>query len=224
MGSGSCQRTTRVQAMLDRSNTLFLGSDIEQDLTAVFLQASRRALLASMVQTQHPRRCSFPCRNDTCIFPCRCIHVQVSAHYISLLCLKPCVETAFDIFYSRHHRPLSAFWTPLATYPHTCINEGVFMFSFSIITIILDFLILLLPLPVVWSLQLPKKQRIAVASLFFLGVIVCISGIIQAVYIKQALVDSYDETWVRWPLWAASAVEVDVGIVSFLCSSYNPAL
>lgn len=87
------------------------------------------------------------------------------------------------------------------------------MLSFSIITIFLDFILLFLPFPIVWKLQLSVKQRIAVSGLFFLGFIVCIAGIIQAYYVNAALVYSYDETWTGWPLWIASAIEVDLGIV-----------
>jgi len=45
---------------------------------------------------------------------------------------------------------------------------------------------------------------------------VCIAGIIQAYYVDKALIHSYDETWTGWPLWIASAIEVDLGIVSTL--------
>ena len=87
------------------------------------------------------------------------------------------------------------------------------MLSFSIITIFLDFLLVLMPLPIVSTLQLSRKQRIAVNTLFALGFFVCVSGIVQAVYVNEALVKSYDETWTGWPLWVASAIEVDLGIV-----------
>ena len=69
------------------------------------------------------------------------------------------------------------------------------MLSFSVITIFLDFVILFLPVPVVWSLQLPKKQRIAVLGLFGAGIIVCVAGVVHAYFVDQALVKSYDETW-----------------------------
>ena len=90
------------------------------------------------------------------------------------------------------------------------------MLSFSIITIFLDFILLLLPVPIIRSLQLTKKQRFAVCGLFFTGFIVCISGIVHAYYVDKALVHSYDETWEGWPLWVASAIQVDLGIVSTL--------
>ncbi|KAL8823936.1 MAG: hypothetical protein Q9191_005431 [Dirinaria sp. TL-2023a] len=110
-------------------------------------------------------------------------------------------------------RPLKAFWEPLATYHYTCIDEGKLMLSFSIITIFLDFIILLLPIPIVWKLQLSRKQRLAILSLFGAGIIVCIAGIVHAYFVNLALVKSYDETWTGWPLWICSAVEVDLGIV-----------
>ena len=100
-----------------------------------------------------------------------------------------------------------------------CIDEGNYMLSFSIITIFLDFILLLLPLPIVVSLQLSRKQRIAVCALFLMGFIVCIAGIVQAYYVDKALIHSYDETWDGWPLWVASAIEVDLGIVSVISLS-----
>ncbi|KAI4146456.1 MAG: hypothetical protein L6R39_003453 [Caloplaca ligustica] len=121
-------------------------------------------------------------------------------------------------------QPLSAFWSPLATYPHKCIDEGNYMMSFAVITIILDFAILLLPIPLVMGLQLSKKQRIAVITLFGLGFIVCIAGIVQAYYIEVALKESYDETWDGWPLWVASAVEVDLGILCVSIPAIRPFL
>ena len=69
------------------------------------------------------------------------------------------------------------------------------MLSFSVITIFLDFVILFLPIPIVWKLQLSKKQRIAILSLFGAGIIVCVAGIVHAYFVDLALVRSYDETW-----------------------------
>lgn len=98
------------------------------------------------------------------------------------------------------------------------------MMSFAVITIVLDFAILLLPIPLVMGLQLSTKQRVAVLTLFGLGFIVCIAGIVQAYYIDVALRKSYDETWDGWPLWVASAVEVDLGILCVSIPAIRPWL
>ncbi|KAL8675686.1 MAG: hypothetical protein Q9224_007412 [Gallowayella concinna] len=98
------------------------------------------------------------------------------------------------------------------------------MLSFGILTIVLDFAILLLPIPMVMGLQLSTKQRIAVLTLFGLGFFVCIAGIIQVYYVDYALKKSYDETWDGWPLWVASAVQVDVGILCVSLPAIRPWL
>ncbi|KAL8730098.1 MAG: hypothetical protein Q9166_004297 [cf. Caloplaca sp. 2 TL-2023] len=121
-------------------------------------------------------------------------------------------------------QPLKAFWTPLATYPYDCIDEGNYMLTFGILTVVLDFAILLLPVPLVMSLQLSTKQRIAVLTLFGLGFVVCIAGIVQVYYVDYALKNSYDETWDGWPLWVASAVQVDVGILCVSIPAIRPFL
>ena len=151
-------------------------------------------------------RPGFSCSHAHCILHSSSVRLQVKAPRMAI---SSCITLTLQI-----RRPLSAFWSPLATYKYTCIDEGDYMLSFSIIAIFLDFILLLLPLPIIWSLQLSGKQRIAVCALFFLGFIVCIAGIIQAYYVNKALIHSYDETWDGWPLWVASAIEVDVGIVS----------
>ncbi len=69
------------------------------------------------------------------------------------------------------------------------------MMSFSVITIFLDFALLILPIPIVWTLQLSMKQKLAVISLFGAGIIVCIAGIVHAHFVDIALVKFYDETW-----------------------------
>lgn len=132
--------------------------------------------------------------------------------------------TAFFLSAVLACRPLKAFWSPLATYPYTCIDEGDYMLSFSVITIFLDFILLLLPVPIIRSLQLSKKQRLAVCGLFFTGFIVCISGIVHAYYVDKALVHSYDETWDGWPLWVASAIQVDLGILCVSVPAIRPLL
>ena len=109
--------------------------------------------------------------------------------------ISSCLKTRRKIADENFGRPLKAFWEPLATYQYSCIDEGKLMLSFSVLTIFLDFIILFLPVPVVWSLQLPKKQRIAVLCIFGAGIIVCVAGIVHAYFVDQALVKTYDETW-----------------------------
>jgi hypothetical protein len=59
------------------------------------------------------------------------------------------------------------------------------------------------------------RERMAVASLFAMGLIVTAAGIVRTWYIYRSLFNEYDQTWYAYPLWIAAAVEIDLGVVSF---------
>lgn len=63
--------------------------------------------------------------------------------------------------------PLAKFWDP--TVPGFCLDKKALWFSNSAIHIITDILILIYPMPVLKSLQLPKKQKFALMAVFALG-------------------------------------------------------
>jgi len=56
-----------------------------------------------------------------------------------------------------------------AFYKNHCVDGLALWYSMAITDIIVDFFILLLPIPVVLRLQLPLQQRIGVLAMFFWG-------------------------------------------------------
>lgn len=52
-----------------------------------------------------------------------------------------------------------------------CDNIDLYLLVTSVINVFLEFWILLMPLSVVWTLQLPNKQKVAVSCIFMLGVL-----------------------------------------------------
>ncbi|KAI9707137.1 MAG: hypothetical protein M1836_000097 [Candelina mexicana] len=141
------------------------------------------------------------------------------------LAIMGAVLLAFTVAAACACRPMKAFW---AFYPpdyeYHCIDEGGYMMAFGIITIFLNFFTLAMSVPPIWCLRLPVKQKLAALSLFSMGIVVCIAGIVQVYYVQQSLVSSYDETWTGWPLWLCSAVEVDVGILCVSLPAIRPLL
>lgn len=89
------------------------------------------------------------------------------------------------------------------------------------INIFTDFLATVLPMPLIWNLKLPARQRIAVISIFGLGIVVNVAGSIRTVYVWKSMVASYDTTWVGWPVLLAAAVEINLGLVCFLAAIGN---
>jgi hypothetical protein len=63
--------------------------------------------------------------------------------------------------------PITAFVEPF--YGKKCIDTIAFWYAGGITDIVLDFIILILPIPMVLGLQLPLKQKLAVLLLFLLG-------------------------------------------------------
>jgi len=60
------------------------------------------------------------------------------------------------------------------------------------------------------------RERMAVAALFGMGLIVSAAGIVRTWFIYRSLFNNeYDQTWYAYPLWIAAAVEIDLGVVSY---------
>jgi hypothetical protein len=93
------------------------------------------------------------------------------------------------------------------------MNDGAIVFSASVINIFTDFLVTTLPMPLIWSLKLPARQRLAVISIFGLGVVVNVAGSVRTVYVWKSMVVGYDATWLGWPVLIAATVEISLGLV-----------
>ncbi|KAJ5773208.1 hypothetical protein N7457_008104 [Penicillium paradoxum] len=106
--------------------------------------------------------------------------------------------------------PLAKFWDD--TVPGFCFNKKALWFSNSAIHILTDILILIYPMPVLRSLQLPRKQKLALMAVFALGGFVLITSILRL----QALLvisNSNDPTYDNVGAAAWSAVECNVAII-----------
>lgn len=112
------------------------------------------------------------------------------------------------------HSPVSAYWT-LSVTPQRCINESTHILAAGCINTSTDFLIVLLPIPYVVRLQLPRKQQIIVGSLFAGGVFVTAAGAVRTFVMFDRNSDvNKDMTWNSVPIIIASALELYIGIVS----------
>ncbi|KAJ5099809.1 hypothetical protein N7532_006810 [Penicillium argentinense] len=134
--------------------------------------------------------------------------------FVGVCCL---VFTLLSIFQCS---PIKAYWEISPKYEYKCANDGKIVFSASVINIFTDFLATALPMPLIWSLKLPARQRLAVISIFGLGIIVNVAGSVRTVYVWKSMVVGYDTTWIGWPVLVAASIEINLGLI---CSS-APAL
>ncbi|KAF2161772.1 hypothetical protein M409DRAFT_69573 [Zasmidium cellare ATCC 36951] len=122
------------------------------------------------------------------------------------------VFTAYTVFITIFLcQPTSHFWHPER--PGKCLNRLPIWFFNSSFSIATDIATAVLPLPVVNSLNLPKKQRRMLMAVFGLGGAVCAVSLIRF-YALYAIAISKDPSWDN-PLAALYAnLEATVGIIA----------
>ncbi|KZF23478.1 hypothetical protein L228DRAFT_238042 [Xylona heveae TC161] len=121
--------------------------------------------------------------------------------------------------------PHSYFWeqylNPMAK--GRCINTYAFFLANGGLSVVTDFIILTVPLPMVWKLQMPTAQKLAVTGIFLLGGFVCIAGIVRLHFLSQMYVTP-DFTWNMAQSFIWSCVEPCIGIVCACLPTLRPLL
>ncbi|OGM43971.1 hypothetical protein ABOM_007989 [Aspergillus bombycis] len=75
--------------------------------------------------------------------------------------------------------PFRKLWDP--TVPGRCINLPQFYYGLQIPNILTDAIILVMPIRLVWNLQIPKTQKILLSGIFLLGFLTLIFDIVRLV-------------------------------------------
>lgn len=75
-------------------------------------------------------------------------------------------EILSDIFQCH---PIMGAWNPAFVFTNRCINLQAYFWGISASNMVLDIIILCLPLRMVWSLRVPRKQKYMLLGIFLLG-------------------------------------------------------
>jgi hypothetical protein len=87
--------------------------------------------------------------------------------------------------------PISYFWD--RSQPGSCgIGPLTFPFIISIFNAVSDFVVVALPIPMVWKLDLPRGRKIGICVIFLLGGIVILASVIRLAYFQKVKI--YDLT------------------------------
>ncbi|KAK8048152.1 PTH11-typeG-protein-coupled receptor [Apiospora phragmitis] len=109
----------------------------------------------------------------------------------------------------------------------TCIDNGKFWFANSGFSIATDLIILCIPLPMVYFLQLPRAQKVALFVVFTLGVLADLSSVVITSCLRittinvQATTDdqTYDIASTMW-----TVIEMNVAIVCACLPQIRPLI
>lgn len=119
--------------------------------------------------------------------------------------------------------PISSYWDFLANH-RDCIPEGPPLVAQTVINVVTDFMIYVLPMPTLFHLRLPSAQRIGLMILFGVGGVIVIAGSFRAYWIHYVLYDTYDVTWEGFQIWIWTAVETNVGVICGCIPALKPLL
>ncbi|PWY89877.1 hypothetical protein BO70DRAFT_384888 [Aspergillus heteromorphus CBS 117.55] len=110
-------------------------------------------------------------------------------------------------------QPISYYWSeyedPWGGYKR--YNLYPFYIGHAVANLAGDVLILLVPIPLVWRLQLRVAQKIQILSIFLLGGFVCVASAIRIYYFT--FITDVDVTWNLGNVFIWSSIEPSIGIV-----------
>ncbi|PHH73970.1 hypothetical protein CDD82_5176 [Ophiocordyceps australis] len=126
---------------------------------------------------------------------------------IALIC---CFHTGLYFASLFACRPIAAIWD--MKIGGQCFHLSIIPYASGVSSCVMDLYVLLLPLPVVWSLNLSFTWKLRILAVFNLGLLACITSIIRLV-MSVRIQRHGDLTWVlsKIALWAL--IEVDLGIL-----------
>ncbi len=100
-----------------------------------------------------------------------------------------------------------------------CLNFTQVIIAVAAVDIVTGAMILLLPIPMLWGLQMNLKKKFAIAALFLMGSFTCVAGALRIPFILK--IDIYDIQWSLVELTIFSGLEVNVGYVTNCTISSN---
>ncbi|KAE8381288.1 hypothetical protein BDV26DRAFT_255707 [Aspergillus bertholletiae] len=115
-------------------------------------------------------------------------------------------------------RPIEKAWK--STLPGTCVAINVFYLANAALNILTDVMTYSLPLRVIYKLQVPVKQKVALVFILSIGLFACVSSIIRITYIPAMLSDP-DTTWVIAEAMYWSVIEINIGIFASSIPSFK---
>ena len=106
-------------------------------------------------------------------------------------------------------RPLRGFWDP--TVPSQCMDQNKFLITNQIFNVVIDFVILGLPIPMIWNLQRAWQDKLALNGVFALGIFVCFASIYRIVVLFW--INPADNTFTVYQATLWTHIEPSIGLI-----------
>ncbi|KAL2756426.1 hypothetical protein ACRALDRAFT_2075680, partial [Sodiomyces alcalophilus JCM 7366] len=115
--------------------------------------------------------------------------------------------------------PVAKFWD--ASIPGRCLDSLAIWYTMASINVATDFAVFFMPLPVIRSLQLPRRQKLMLVGVFGLGLLTCIISIIRIRTLKVAA-STDDPNWDNVDAATWSFLEVTIAAIAASLPTLRP--
>lgn len=126
-----------------------------------------------------------------------------------LNCLIGSWGTAIFIACAVQCRPLRAYWDH--SVPGKCFDGQLFIIVNQVFNVVMDFVILGLPVPMIWGLQRNWRDKLALNAVFAIGAFVCFASIYRIVTLFWMHPQDATYTIYQASLW--THIEPSVGLI-----------
>ncbi|KAK1751517.1 hypothetical protein QBC47DRAFT_417413 [Echria macrotheca] len=104
----------------------------------------------------------------------------------------------------------------------TCVEEQPYLFSNAAFNMAADVIVFVMPIPTLWSLQLPLRQRMILLGTFSCGSVILVANIVRLTHIYRfAVPPTQDPTWdiVGVIIWAE--IEVQLAVILSCAAAFK---
>ena len=113
--------------------------------------------------------------------------------------------------------PIWINWNASGAQADQCINTNMMYKAQAWTDVLTDIMILSLPVPCIWALQMPARHKVGVTSIFLLGLLTVLSGIAKLIVLTHIIAlaegGAWDIPWFESPSTLWLVVESDLGVV-----------
>ncbi|RMZ92295.1 hypothetical protein DV736_g464, partial [Chaetothyriales sp. CBS 134916] len=124
--------------------------------------------------------------------------------------------------------PISAYWNSFSGkwvdhHPNYRCNAESIEFPLSgVFSVIGDLYSALLPMLVIFNLDLPLREKFSLYALFSMALLVVAAGITRTVVLWKLMNTNYDFTWLLWEMWIWAILEIYIAIIAVSLPALKP--
>ncbi|KAE8390104.1 hypothetical protein BDV23DRAFT_155904 [Aspergillus alliaceus] len=116
--------------------------------------------------------------------------------------------------------PVNKFWNP--SVEGSCLDSAKFYYGMQIPNILTDAVLLVMPMKLVWSLPISRRQRLLLSLVFIVGGLTLIFDIVRLLAMIALTKAGSDITYNQVPVVVWTCIEAAVGITAACLSNLRP--